>query len=425
MKNIQSVRGMKDYLPDNVLIWQQVENILKNILNSYGYKEIRLPIIEHVALYNRTIGEVTDLVEKEMYNFTDRNGDSLVLRPEGTAGCVRSSIEHGLIYNQEQRLWYMGPMFRHERPQCGRYRQFHQIGVEVFGLEGPDIDVELIMINIRLWKALGLDKYIRLEINSLGSLDSCNNYRKVLIGFLEKHKNLLDENCKRRMYTNPMRVLDSKNPNIKCLMEYAPKISNYIDNDSRTHFKELCNLLDKLNISYKVNHHLVRGLDYYNRTVIEWISDFLGAQGTVCGGGRYDDLVKQLSSYSTPAIGFAIGMERLVLLVETLNPNFKLRNRCNFDVHIITKSKDIKVIALDLTEKLRDAMPEFTFITTFRDSSVKKQITRAIKKGATIILILGENASNLNQVTIKDLRNGKQQTISILDILSTLKFLLK
>ncbi|MXP50834.1 histidine--tRNA ligase [Pantoea sp. SoEX] len=424
-KNIQAVRGMKDYLPNNVYIWQKIENILKNILNSYGYSEIRLPIIEHISLYKRTIGDITDLVEKEMYNFTDRNGDVLTLRPEGTAGCVRAGIEHGFLYNQEQRLWYMGPMFRYERPQMGRYRQFHQFGVEVFGLEGPDIDAELIMINSRLWRALGIHNHIRLEINSIGSFDSCKNYRNVLIDFLEKHKDSLDENCQKRMYTNPMRVLDSKNPIIKSLMENAPKIINYVDDDSLNHFKNLCKLLDELNISYKINHNLVRGLDYYNRTVIEWISDSLGAQGTICGGGRYDNLVNQLSNYSTPAVGFALGMERLLFLVKTINPNFELKNNRNFDVHIITNCQGIKIIALDLAEELRDKIPELTFITSFRNTSLKKQIIRATKLGATFVLILNKNDRNLHNIIVKDLRNGKEQIVFKLDILSTLKFLLK
>ncbi|PPI88261.1 histidine--tRNA ligase [Candidatus Pantoea edessiphila] len=423
IKNIQAVRGMKDYLPTNTYIWQVIENILKKTLNSYGYKEIRLPIIEKISLYKRAIGNVTDIVEKEMYTFTDRNGDVLTLRPEGTAGCIRAGIEHGFLYNQEQRLWYMGPMFRHERPQKGRYRQFNQIGVEVFGLKGPDIDVELIMMNIRLWKELGISNHVRLEINSLGSLNSCNNYRNVLIKFLEKNKNVLDENCKNRMYINPMRILDSKNPIIKNLIHDAPKINDYLDDDSRIHFNKFCKLLNELDIRYKINPYLVRGLDYYNRTVIEWIADSLGSQSTICGGGRYDNLVKQLGGYCTPAIGFALGIERIVCLVEGVNPYFKATNTFNIDVYIIPYNEDAQLMAINLSEKLRDAMPQFKFVTNFGGGNLKKQIKRAVKWQASIIIIL--NTINLNEIIVKDLRNGKQQKISKSQIINLLHTLLK
>ncbi|PPI88924.1 histidine--tRNA ligase [Candidatus Pantoea edessiphila] len=425
IKNIQSVRGMKDYLPINTAIWQSIENILKKILSNYGYKEIRLPIIEQMSLYKRAIGKVTDLVEKEMYTLIDRNGDVLTLRPEGTAGCIRAGIEHGFLYNQEQRLWYMGPMFRHERPQKGRYRQFHQLGVEVFGIKGPDVDAELILLNTRWWKKLGIDKHIRLEINCLGSFESRENYRNILIRFLEQNKNLLDENCKRSMYINPMRILDSKNPVVKNLIKNAPIIIDYIDNDSRIHFEGLCKLLDNLGVSYEINHYLVRGLDYYNRTVIEWITDYLGAQGTICGGGRYDNLVKQLGGHSTPAVGFAIGIERLVFLVQELNPCFKQLSNYDIDVYIISYGSNTKIIAMCLAEKLRDVMPEVKLVTNFGEGTIKKQITRAIKWGAKLTIILSEDAIKSNNVILKDLRNGTQKNILQSEIINVLKTLLK
>ncbi|PPI86680.1 histidine--tRNA ligase [Candidatus Pantoea edessiphila] len=425
IRNIRSVRGMKDYLPNSTVIWQQIEIILKNILRNYGYKEIRLPIIEKISLYERAIGNVTDLVEKEMYTFIDRNGDSLTLRPEGTAGCIRSGIEHGFLYHQEQRLWYMGPMFRHERPQKGRYRQFNQMGIEVFGLTGPNIDVELIMMNIRWWKALGIENHVRLEINSLGSIEACSNYRNVLIKFLEKNEHLLDEQCKHRMYTNPMRILDSKNPKVKELMQNAPKIIDYLDNDSNIHFEKFCKLLNELDVKYDINPYLVRGLDYYNRTVIEWIADSLGAQSTICGGGRYDNLVMQLAGYHTPAIGFALGIERLISLVESVNPVFKTTNYASIDVYIINNNLHNHIAAIILAESIRDAMPELIFVTDFRGGSLKKQTIRAVKLNASLILILDEYLANSNRAVIKDLRTGTQQIIDRIDIVNTLYLLLK
>ncbi len=283
-KNIQAIRGMNDYLPEETALWQRIEGTLKQVLGGYGYSEIRLPIVEQTPLFKRAIGEVTDVVEKEMYTFEDRNGESLTLRPEGTAGCVRAGIEHGLLYNQEQRLWYIGPMFRYERPQKGRYRQFHQLGAEVFGLQGPDIDAELILLTARWWKALGIAEHVTLELNSIGSLEARANYRDALVAFLEQHVEVLDEDCKRRMYSNPLRVLDSKNPEVQALLNDAPRLSEYLDEESRAHFAGLCELLAQAGIPYTVNERLVRGLDYYNRTVFEWVTTSLGAQGTVCAG---------------------------------------------------------------------------------------------------------------------------------------------
>ncbi|MBN6032161.1 MULTISPECIES: histidine--tRNA ligase [Pantoea] len=422
-KNIQAIRGMNDFLPADTAIWQRVEDVLKSVLASYGYSEIRLPIVEQTPLFKRAIGEVTDVVEKEMYTFDDRNGESLTLRPEGTAGCVRAGIEHGLLYNQEQRLWYMGPMFRYERPQKGRYRQFHQIGVEVFGLQGPDIDAELIMLNARWWKALGIADHVRLELNSIGSPEARANYRDALVAFLEQHKEALDEDCKRRMYSNPMRVLDSKNPDIQTLLNDAPQLGDYLDAESREHFDGLRALLDDAGIAYTVNQRLVRGLDYYNRTVIEWVTDSLGSQGTVCGGGRYDGLVEQLGGRATPGVGFAMGMERLVLLVQAVNPEFEPAR--NVDVYVIASGQGVQSAAMQLAEKLRDQLPEMKLMTNFGGGNFKKQFARADKWGARVALVLGEDEQKAGQVVIKDLRNGEQQTLAQADAAAALRALLQ
>ncbi|NEG58135.1 histidine--tRNA ligase [Pantoea agglomerans] len=422
-KNIQAIRGMNDYLPADTALWQRIEGVLKQTLASYGYSEIRLPLVEQTPLFKRAIGEVTDVVEKEMYTFEDRNGESLTLRPEGTAGCVRAGIEHGLLYNQEQRLWYMGPMFRYERPQKGRYRQFYQIGVEVFGLQGPDIDAELIMLNARWWKALGISDHVRLELNSIGSLEARAHYRDALVAFLEQHKEVLDEDCKRRMYTNPMRVLDTKNPDIQQLLNDAPQLGDYLDDESREHFSGLCALLDDAGISYTVNQRLVRGLDYYNRTVIEWVTDSLGSQGTVCGGGRYDGLVEQLGGRATPAVGFAMGMERLVLLVQAVNPEFEPTS--NVDVYVIASGQGVQSAAMQLAEKLRDEAPELRLMTNFGGGNFKKQFARADKWGARVALVLGEDEVKAGQVVIKDLRRGEQQTLDQAEAAAVLRSLLQ
>lgn len=422
-KNIQAIRGMNDYLPADTAIWQRIEGTLKQVLASYGYSEIRLPIVEHTPLFSRAIGEVTDVVEKEMYTFEDRNGESLTLRPEGTAGCVRAGIEHGLLYNQEQRLWYTGPMFRYERPQKGRYRQFHQMGVEVFGLQGPDVDAELIMMTARWWKALGIADHVELELNSIGSLDARANYRSALVAFLEQHQDVLDEDCKRRMYTNPLRVLDSKNPDIQKLLNDAPTLGEFLDEESREHFSGLCALLDDAGIKYRINERLVRGLDYYNRTVFEWVTSSLGSQGTVCGGGRYDGLVEQLGGRATPAVGFAMGMERLVLLVQAVNPEFEPTRIV--DVYVIASGQGVQSAAMQLAEKLRDADPALKLMTNFGGGNFKKQFGRADKWGARIALVLGEDEVKAGQVVVKDLRTGDQQTLAQSDAAATLRTLLQ
>ncbi|NIG87493.1 histidine--tRNA ligase [Serratia symbiotica] len=409
-KNIQAVRGMNDYLPKDTALWQRIEGTLKKVLDGYGYSEIRLPIVEQTPLFKRAIGEVSDVVEKEMYTFDDRNGDSLTLRPEGTAGCVRAGIEHGLLYNQEQRLWYIGPMFRYERPQKGRYRQFHQLGAEVFGLHGPDIDAELILLTARWWKALGIAEHVKLELNSIGSLEARANYRNALVGFLEQHVDVLDEDCKRRMYRNPLRVLDSKNPEVQVLLNDAPRLSEYLDQASRAHFTGLCELLAQEGIPYTINECLVRGLDYYNRTVFEWVTTSLGAQGTVCAGGRYDSLVEQLGGRAVPAVGFAMGLERLVLLVQALNPDFTVPP--TIDVYLISSGAGAQSAAMQLAERVRDALPQLKLMTNYGGGNFKKQITRADKWGACVVLILGENEVAAQQVVVKDLGSGEQETLA-------------
>ncbi|WP_323664547.1 histidine--tRNA ligase [Pectobacterium carotovorum] len=421
-KNIQAIRGMNDYLPAETALWQRIENSLKQVLSGYGYNEIRLPIVEQTPLFKRAIGEVTDVVEKEMYTFDDRNGDSLTLRPEGTAGCVRAGIEHGILYNQEQRLWYAGPMFRYERPQKGRYRQFHQLGCEVFGLQGPDIDAELILMTARWWRVLGIADHVKLELNSIGSLDARARYREALVAFLEQHKDQLDEDCLRRMYTNPLRVLDTKNPQIQVLLNDAPVLTDYLDDESRAHFEALGELLTQSGIPYTVNPRLVRGLDYYNRTVFEWVTTSLGAQGTVCAGGRYDGMVEQLGGHATPAVGFAMGLERLVLLVQSVNPDFKAQP--NVDVYLISSGTGTQVAAMQLAEKLRDALPQLKLMTNYGGGNFKKQFARADKWGARVALVLGENEVAAGQVVVKNLSNGEQDTLAQADVASRLATLL-
>ncbi|MEG1691584.1 MAG: histidine--tRNA ligase, partial [Hafnia sp.] len=362
------------------------------------------------------------VVEKEMYTFDDRNGDSLTLRPEGTAGCVRAGIEHGLLYNQEQRLWYIGPMFRHERPQKGRYRQFHQLGAEVFGLNGPDVDAELILLTARWWRALGISEHVSLELNSIGSLEARANYRDALVAYLEQFKDKLDEDCKRRMYSNPLRVLDSKNPEVQALLNDAPRLSEYLDEESREHFAGLCKLLDDAGIAYTVNERLVRGLDYYNRTVFEWVTNSLGAQGTVCAGGRYDGLVAQLGGHATPAVGFAMGLERLVLLVQAVNPDFQPQRAV--DVYLISSGEGTQSAAMRLAEKIRDAYPQVKLMTNYGGGNFKKQFARADKWGARIALVLGENEMNAGQINVKNLQSGDQQTIAQDDVAAILASML-
>ena len=412
-KNIQAIRGMNDCLPTQSPLWQKVETAVKNVVSAHGYNEVRMPIVEETNLFSRAVGEETDVVSKEMYTFDDRNGDSLTLRPEGTAGCVRSCIQNSLINRDEQRLWYMGPMFRHERPQKGRYRQFHQCGVEVFGLEGPDVDAELIMMTARLWRELGIDKQVRLELNSIGSQEDRVSYRTALVAYLEQHIDVLDEDCKRRMHTNPLRVLDTKNPDVQAILGDAPRLSEYLGEESKQHFAGLCELLDAVGIEYQVNERLVRGLDYYNRTVFEWITDSLGAQGTVCGGGRYDGLVEQLGGKATPAVGFAMGLERLVLMMETLELT---EVRRSVDVYMVAAGEGTMIAGMQLANQLRDTVEGVRVMSHFGGGNFKKQFKRADKVGAVVALVLGENEVAAGTIVLKDLVAGTQETLSQADV---------
>ena len=418
-KQIQAIRGMNDCLPEQTPVWQMVEATLRRVVSSYGYSEIRMPVVEMTNLFQRAIGEVTDVVEKEMYTFNDRNGDSLTLRPEGTAGCVRACIEHGLVYNQERRLWYVGPMFRHERPQKGCYRQFHQFGVEVFGLTGPDIDAELIMMTARLWRELGIAQFTTLQLNTLGSSAERAAYRDALVTFLEQHKESLDEESQRRMYSNPLRVLDTKNPQVQEILQHAPTMADYFGEETKAHFSGLKALLDAAGIAYQVNERLVRGLDYYNYTVFEWVTDSLGAQGTICGGGRYDGLVEQLGGQATPAIGFAMGLERLTLMLETLE---QIRNiPSTVDVYICMAGEGTLTAGLLLAEKLRSERPQLRVMTHCGGGNFKKQMKRADKVEARIALILGETEVAEQKVTVKFLRDQvEQQTVDVTALLPIL-----
>ncbi|MDY6815371.1 MAG: histidine--tRNA ligase [Pseudomonadota bacterium] len=408
MAKIQAIRGMNDILPEQTPVWQFVETVVRRVLRQYGYQEIRMPIVEQTDLFRRSIGEVTDIVEKEMYTFEDRNGDSLTLRPEGTAGCVRAAEEHGLLFNQTRRLWYMGPMFRHERPQKGRYRQFHQIGVECFGMSGPDIDAELLILTARLWQALGLPGHTRLEINSIGTAESRRIYRSALVDYLSQYKPELDADSQRRLETNPLRILDSKDAGTRKILENAPRLDDYLDEESRAHFERLRELLDAAGIEYAVNPALVRGLDYYGKTVFEWITDSLGAQGTICAGGRYDGLVEQLGGKPTFAVGFAMGIERLILLLETLDliPDHV---NSNADVYVTAMGEGSVAQALALAEQLRNQLPDYVVVTHCGGGSFKSQMKKADKSGARYAVILGENEIAGGTAGLKPLRSDESQ----------------
>ena len=417
MKNLQAVRGMNDILPADSALWQYLENTVAGLLAGYGYQQIRLPIVEPTELFQRSIGEVTDIVEKEMYTFADRNGDSLTLRPEGTAGCVRAMLEHGLLGGGvSQKVWYTGPMFRHERPQKGRYRQFHQVGVEAFNLAGPDIDAELIILSWRLWQKLGLHEAVTLELNSLGSSEDRARYREDLVTYLRERFDRLDEDSQRRLETNPLRVLDSKNPDTQALLVDAPKLADYLNEEARAHFEGLRALLDAAGIPYVINPRLVRGLDYYGLTVFEWVTDRLGAQGTVCAGGRYDGLVQQLGGKPAPAVGFAMGMERLLLLIETLGKVPAELSR-QVDVYLVTLGEGTQQAAIRLAEQLRDALPELRLVVHCGGGSFKSQFKKADKSGALYALILGEAEAAAGQVGLKPLREeGEQLNMAWADV---------
>jgi len=411
-KSLQAIRGMNDILPEETPLWRYFEGTVAGLLDGYGYRQIRMPIVEFTELFKRSIGEVTDIVEKEMYTFEDRNGDSLTLRPEGTASCVRAVLEHGITGGgQVQKLWYAGPMFRHERPQKGRYRQFHQIGVEVFNLAGPDIDAELIVLTWRLWGLLGIRDAVTLELNSLGTAEARARYREALVEYLSARVEALDEDSRRRLTSNPLRILDSKVPETQALLVDAPKLADYLDEESRLHFDGLRARLDAAGIPYVINPKLVRGLDYYGKTVFEWVTDKLGAQGTVCAGGRYDGLVEQMGGKPTPGVGFAMGIERLVLLLETLE-KVPAELARQVDVYFCAFGESAELAALTLAERLRDELPGLRLLINAGAGSFKSQLKKADKSGALYALVLGEDEVGQRVVGIKPLReNGEQQSI--------------
>ncbi len=422
-KLIQAIRGMNDILPEETPKWQFIEQQFRRLMAAYGYTEIRFPIVEKTELFKRSIGEVTDIVEKEMYTFTDRNGDSLSLRPEGTAACVRACLQHGLLHNQSRRLWYLGPMFRHERPQKGRYRQFYQLGVEAFGFSGPDIDAEMIMMSARLWKQLGIADSVTLELNSLGSAESRRLYRDILVAYLNKHREQLDDDSLRRLQSNPLRILDSKNPEMQALIEAAPKLNAHLDEASREHFVKLCNLLDTAGIAYRFNSRLVRGLDYYSKTVFEWVTDRLGAQGTVCAGGRFDGLVEQLGGRATTAMGFAIGLERLVSLIDEAQLS---AHDSAPQAYFLALGEMAETRAIELTEQCRDALPDLRLLLNAGGGSMKSQMKKADRSGAQFALILADDELARNEITVKDLRGEiQQQALSQTGLVAFLKSSLK
>lgn len=408
-KQLQAVRGMNDILPQETPYWRLLEDTARRVFAAYGFEEIRLPIVEKTELFKRTIGEVTDIVEKEMYTFEDRNGDSLTLRPEGTAGCVRGCIENGLTHNQIQRLWYQGPMFRHERPQKGRYRQFHQLGVECFGLAGPDIDAELIMMTARLWRELGLQG-LQLQLNTLGSAEARAAYRDKLVAYMEAHQDQLDEDSRRRLHSNPLRILDSKNPDMQSLIAAAPNLLDHLDETSRQDFEQLCGLLEAAGIDYQVNPRLVRGLDYYNKTVFEWVTDQLGAQGTVCAGGRFDGLVGQLGGRDTPALGFAMGSERLVSLLQEQGER---EPDSAPHAYLVLAGAGTTQAGLLLAERLRDADARLRLRSNCGGGSFKAQFKRADKSGARFALVLGEDEVQRRTVSVKDLRDPRAEQLTV------------
>ena len=419
--NIQAIRGMHDVLPDQTPLWQYAEQRLRDVLSAYGYSEIRLPIVEKTELFKRSIGEVTDIVEKEMYTFDDRNGDSLTLRPEGTAGCLRACLEHGLLHNQVHRLWYYGPMYRHERPQKGRYRQFIQLGVETYGMSGPDIDAELILLMDRLWKKLGIRDKVRLQLNSLGTIAERLVYRETLVSYFQAHLDELDEDSLRRLGTNPLRILDTKNPAMQKLVANAPELMAYLGEESLQHFNTLTATLNDLGISYEINTRLVRGLDYYSKTVFEWVTDELGSQGTVCAGGRYDGLIEQLGGKPNFAVGFAMGIERLLALMEVSGNIPQTRT---VDVYMIRVGEAAEREGLRFAETIRNEVPGLKLQVNCGGGSFKSQFKKADKIGADYAIILGDDEVSRGEVSIKSLRNGQeQQTLSQAEAITFLQTL--
>lgn len=416
---ITAVRGMKDILPDESPLWHWLETKMSSILTQYAYRELRTPILEKTQLFKRAVGEVTDIVEKEMYSFDDRNAENLSLRPELTAGCIRAGLEHSLFYNQIAKLWYYGPLFRHERPQKGRYRQFYQLGVELCGIAEPFADIEVILLSARLLKSLGLLDHVSLQLNSLGQAEDRIHYRNILVDYFKQHASLLDEDSQRRLTTNPLRILDSKNPEMQALIQQAPKMMEHLSASAQAHFKTVCDALDAEGIPYQINPTLVRGLDYYCLTVFEWVTDKLGAQGTVCAGGRYDGLVEQLGGKPCPGIGFAMGIERVIALIQDLG----LVSVADLEKpQLYVFASDQVQAAVAVSEKIRAELPGYGVLTSLTPGSFKNQIKKADKSGAEIALILGEEEIKNGTITVKFLRKEQeQQTISLTSLLSFLK----
>ncbi len=405
-QRIQAIRGMNDILPDRTPVWQLIEQTVRDTVQAYGYRELRMPLLEKTELFRRSIGEVTDIVEKEMYTFEDRNGDSLTLRPEGTAGCVRAGIENGILHNQQQRLWYAGPMFRHERPQKGRYRQFHQIGVEAFGMEGPDVDCEQILMSARIWQRLGVADAVTLELNTLGMPETRSRFREDLVAYLRRRPAGLDPDSRRRLESNPLRILDSKDPGVRELLAGGPRLPDYLDVASREHFDSLCAVLDDAGVRYRLNPNLVRGLDYYTRTVFEWVTDRLGAQNAVCSGGRYDGLVEQLGGRAVPAAGFALGMERVVALIEEEDGGGLPADP---HVYLVHSGESAERAAVRLGERLRSELPGLRLVVNCGGGSFKAQLRRADRSGAYLALVLGEEEVQRGEVQLKLLREDRPQ----------------
>ena len=421
---IKAIKGFNDILPEQSAKWLHLESILADVLGRYGYEHIRLPIVEQTDLFARAIGGATDIVEKEMYSFTDKSEPPtpLALRPEGTAGAVRAVIEHNLLRGDTPKLWYIGPMFRYERPQKGRYRQFHQLGVESFGSALPDADAELIAMTHLMWQELGLKDEMRLELNSLGELDERHAYREALVAYLTDKQDQLDEDSKRRLTTNPLRILDSKEASTQALLAEAPKLAEFLGAESKAHFEQVQAYLTALGIEFEINPHLVRGLDYYNKTVFEWVTDKLGAQGTVCAGGRYDGLVEQLGGRATPAVGFAMGLELLVLLVQAVNPEFKADPVV--DIYLVASGADTQSAAMALAERLRDELPGVKLMTNHGGGNFKKQFARADKWGARVAVVLGESEVANGTAVVKDLRSGEQTAVAQDSVAAHLRTLL-
>ena len=423
MAKLQAIRGMSDTLPDQSLSWQYLESAFQRIVKRFGYREIRFPIIERTELFKRSIGEVTDIVEKEMYSFDDRNGDNVSLRPEGTAGCVRATNQHGLLYNQQQRLWYSGPMFRHERPQKGRYRQFHQFGVEAFGMAGPDIDAEILQLSASLWKELDLSEYLTLQINNIGNAEDRSRYGIALTEFLKSKAQQLDEDARNRIYTNPMRVLESKIPEVQQALQGCPKLQDFVSEASQEHYLALQGLLMRANIPFIENARLVRGLDYYNYCVYEWTTESLGAQGAVCGGGRYDGLVEMLGGKPTLAAGFAIGIERLVLMLDSLG-KIPEEVRKPIDVYVLVVGANLAEQALELVQRIRTEFPQLGVVSHCGGGKYNSQLKRAFNSGARLAVILEREdtgSNDLKNAKIRRLENSKEsETVEIANILPKL-----